>query len=536
MEGAAARFNVARHLRATAERDPEGAAILAAQGREWERVSFRGLDQRSDAVARALFRAGLARGERTLVMVRAGVPLISLTYACFKAGIVPVLIDPGMGLRAFLRCVADTRPTAFVGIPLAHAVRLAFPSPFRTVRRLVTVGRRFGWGGASLGALTARETAVDPLEIADTEPGDEAAILFTSGSTGPAKGAVYSHANFDAQVRLLREMFGFAPGEVDLAAFPLFSLFDAAFGMTSVIPDLDPSRPGRCDPAKVAAALVEHRATNAFGSPAIWRRVAPWCLSHGLKLPHLRRVLMAGASVSPALIEKVHELLGPEGDVFTPYGATEALPVACIAGREVLRETAKLSATGAGTCVGRPVGDVLVRIIHIADEPIPEWTDGLVVPSGQVGEICAKGPVVTRAYHNRPEATTSAKIADGAECWHRMGDLGYVAEDGRVWFCGRKAERVETAAGPLFTDRVEGMALTDSRVQRCALVGIGGRGAERPVLIVEGREQVGLADDLLRRVPVERVLFHPRFPVDVRHNAKINRGALKAWAEGRLSP
>jgi acyl-CoA synthetase (AMP-forming)/AMP-acid ligase II len=244
---------------------------------------------------------------------------------------------------------------------------------------------------------------------------------------------------------------------------------------------------------------------------------------------------MAGASVPPGLIEKVHALLGPEGDVFTPYGATEALPVACIAGREVLGDTAPRTASGAGTCVGRPVADVLVRIIRIEDEPIRDWHDGLVLPTGQVGEICVKGPVVTWSYHNRPDATASAKIRDGETCWHRMGDLGYFAEDGRLWFCGRKAERVETAKGPLFTDQIEGIALADARVGRCALVGVGERGQERPVLVVEGSERAGLADDMMRRLPVERVLFHPRFPVDVRHNAKIHRTTLKAWAEARLS-
>jgi len=525
--------NVARYLSLTAERDPGGTAILAPARRgRWTRVSYRELDARSDAIAHGLLAHGLTPGEPTLLMVRAGVPLITLTYACFKAGIVPILIDPGMGRRAFLRCVEESRPTAFVGIPLAHAARLAFPAAFRTVVRHVTFGPRLFWGGASLTALE-RGASAGRFPLRDTVAGDTAAILFTSGSTGPAKGVVYTHGVFEGQVRALAATYGFARGEIDLAAFPLFSLFDCAFGMTSLIPDLDPSRPGACDPERVVSAIREHGATSAFGSPAIWHRVAPWCLARGMTLPSLRRVLVAGAPVRPALIEQLHRIIAADGDVHTPYGASEALPVSTMAGREVVAETAALTRAGAGTCVGRPAGEIDVRLIRITDEPLSVWSDSLVVSDGEVGEICVRGPVVTRAYHNRPQADAAAKIADGPAVWHRMGDLGYRDAAGRLWFCGRKAERVETAGGPVYTDRVEGIANAHPLVTRSALIGVGKRGHERPVLVVEGPEQPGLAAQLLKKVPVDDVLYFPSLPVDVRHNAKIHRHVLKAWAEKR---
>jgi len=469
-------------------------------------------------------------------MVRAGIELITLTYALFKRGAVPVLIDPGMGRAAFLRCVATTEPTAFIGIPVAHVARLLFPAAFRSVRRHVTVGRRWLWGGATLEALrlageARRGDEAIPVEADDSET---AAVLFTSGSTGPAKGAVYTHGNFNAQVDALRETFRFEPGEVDLAAFPLFSLFDGAFAMTSVIPELDPSRPGSCDPAKVVAAIEAQRCTTAFGSPAIWRRVAPYCGERGLRLETLRRVLIAGASVPGSLIESLHRILGPEADVHTPYGATEALPVATIAGRQVTAETAALSVAGRGTCVGQPDGRIQVRLIRIEDGPIATWSDDLCLPAGQVGEICVKGPVVTRSYLARPEATAAAKIADGPDVWHRMGDLGYFDERGRLWFAGRKAERVEAAGRTLFTDLVEGQAGSLLGSTRCALVGVGDRGRQRPVLVVEGREDAARARQLLAALPVEDILFHPRLPVDVRHNAKIHRLELGRWAARRL--
>jgi len=526
-------MNVAAYLPEQAAARPEQPAVVVHAGSGWRRTSFAALDQRSSALARGLSDYGIGRGERTLVMVRPGIELFTLSYALFKAGAVPVLIDPGMGRRGFLRCVADTRPSALVGIPLAQLARLFFPGPFRSVRRVVTVGPRLFWGGAGLHELEQAGSG-GPI-LADTPDDAIAAILFTSGSTGPAKGAVYTHGNFRAQVDVLARSYGFQPGEVDLAAFPLFSLFDGALGMTSVIPDIDASRPGRCEPAKIVAALADNRCTTAFGSPAIWRRLAPYCMERALRFPELKRVLIAGASVPPALIEALRQLLPADGDVHTPYGATEALPVATISGREVAAETASLSRAGKGTCVGRPVAGIELRLIRISDDELARWSDDPALPPGEVGEICVKGPAVTRAYCGRDDATAAAKIQDGDAVWHRMGDLGYLDEQGRLWFAGRKAERVRTAAGPAFTDFIEGRAAAHPRVSRCALVGVGAVGHERPVLVVEGREDASLARELQALAPVQTVLFHPRFPLDVRHNAKIHRLTLKRWAEARLA-
>ena len=511
-------MNIAAHLPRVAAENPDGIAVISGGAQ----LTFRELDELSGRYAQGMVRYGIGRGKRTLVMVRAGVELIAVSYALFKAGAVPVLIDPGMGRKAFLKCVEDLAPTSMVGIPLAHVARIAFPSSFSSVKRFVTVGTRWFWGGANLATFAQEPT---PLLTA-MEPSDEAAILFTSGSTGPAKGVLYTHGIFNAQLDALRDLYGFQPGEVDLAAFPLFSLFDNALGMTSVIPELDPSRPATCDPAKIVAALRDNRCTTAFGSPAIWKRVVPWCEKHGVKLPGVKRVIIAGASVPPLLIAQLRALIG--GDVYTPYGATEALPVAAIAGTTIVEETASRTTSGAGTCVGEPV--INVRIIPITDAPVSET---IAVPGGHIGEICVRGPVVTETYMNRPEATAAAKIRDGGDIWHRMGDVGYLDERGRLWFCGRKSERVLTAQGPIFTDPVEGIC--NAQGARTALVGVGRPGEQRPVLVVEGSPDPELAARLKPLAKVDAVLFHPSFPVDVRHNAKIHRLALGQWAAEQLA-
>lgn len=522
-------MNVADLLADSAREAPDRDAIVAPDGRSgWTRITYRELDRAVDAHARALARGGVCRGELILVMVPPGIPLITLFYGLLRLGAVPVMIDPGMGFRAFLKCVETTRATTLVGIPKAQVARILFPHAFATVERKFVIGPSF------LGALGSRLRPIDaepaPASIrAELAPDDPAAILFTSGSTGPAKGARYSVGNFFAQRDALEALYRFQPGELDLAAFPLFSLFDAAFGMTSVIPDIDPARPAECRPEKIVEAITLHKATSAFGSPAIWSRVAPWCAANGVKLTGLKRVLMAGAPVPLKLVRAMRQALPEDGDVHTPYGATESLPVATISGREVEATAARVEA-GAGTCVGRPASTIDLRIIRIRDEPISSIDREPVLGPGEVGEICVRGGVVTRAYHNREEATAASKVGEGEGTWHRMGDLGYLDTEGHLWFCGRKAEAVFTAQGPVFTDQIECRFSGDARFPRVALVGVGPKGQARPVLVLEGAPDEDLRVDAKRISGLDDVRFHPRFPVDRRHNAKIHRLELAAWA------
>ena len=524
-------MNVADLLADSAGQAPTRDAIIAPDGRGgWTRIAYGALDAAVTAHARALKLGGVSRGELALVMVPPGIPLITLFYGLLRLGAVPVMIDPGMGFRAFLKCVETTGATTLVGIPKAHLARLLFPRAFSTIERKFVIGTSLmGALGQTLRPedISASDSGASPR--AELSPDDLAAILFTSGSTGPAKGAQYSVGNFFAQRDALQRLYDFKPGEVDLAAFPLFSLFDAAFGMTSVIPDIDPARPAECRPEKIVEAIRAHQTTSAFGSPAIWSRVAPWCAANQVRLTGLKRVLMAGAPVPLKLVRAMRPVLPEEGDVHTPYGATESLPVASISGREVEALGDQVEA-GAGTCVGRPASTIDLRLIPIRDEAVASIESEPVLRAGEVGEICVRGGVVTRAYHNRGEATVASKIGAGDQTWHRMGDLGYLDASGRLWFCGRKAEAVFTSNGPIFTDRIECRFSGDPRWPRVALVGVGPAGQARPVLLIEGAPDEALRAEAQRISGIPDVRFHPRFPVDRRHNAKIHRLDLAKWA------
>lgn len=509
----------------------------------WTHLSFDGLNRLSDAYARGLAERGVSRGDRVSLLVRPSLEFVPLVFALFKLGALPVLIDPGMGRKQFLACIERIRPRVLVALPLVHALRTLFPGAFRSVVLSVTAGgSALWWGGITL--EECRVEGEEPFEVARTAAGDEAAILFTSGSTGPAKGVTYTHGIFSAQTRHIQEMYGIEPGEVDLACFPLFGLFSVGMGMTMVIPDMDPTKVAQVDPSKLVEAIQTHGCTSAFGSPTIWKRVAPYCLQQGVRLPTLRRILMAGAPVPVDLHEAFQSILPAGAQIHTPYGATESLPVATIGSHEVLDETRFRTAEGWGTCVGHPAPGIDIRIVAISDDPIEAWSDDLVVPDGEVGEICVCGAVVTREYKDEPEHTRSAKIFQGETVWHRIGDLGWFDARGRLWFCGRKAHRVQTADGrTLFTVPCEAIFNGHPDVARTALVGVHGQ----PVLIVEpvagsSRPHDELSAELLtlgkeneRTESIGRVLFHPSFPVDVRHNAKIDRPALARWAAGQGS-
>ncbi|QDU63719.1 Long-chain-fatty-acid--CoA ligase [Planctomycetes bacterium Pan216] len=547
-------FNIAGHLpRVAAERPYQPAVVFPASRDGSGRTSyvhwtFQQLDRESDRFAAALTKAGIGRGTRTLLMVPPGLEFIGLTFALFKTGSIPVLIDPGMARGSLLQCLREVEPEAMVAVPLAHWMRFLFRQHFPRLTKRVCVGRYRHTGAPTLSELLPSDPK--PFPQAETSTDETAAIIFTTGSTGIPKGVVYEHGMFGAQVDHLRDYYRIEPGEVDVAGFPLFALFNAPMGVTTVIPDMDPRRPANVDPAKFVEAIEDFGATQSFGSPAIWQRVSRYCISREQRLPSLRRILMAGAPVPPDLLERTQAILVGSGKAYTPYGATEALPVASIDSLEVIERTAEKTRDANGTCVGKPFPNITLRIIRTSDEPIETWSEDLIVPDGTIGEIVVKGPVVTKTYDHRPGSTKLAKIADGDEVWHRMGDLGYLDEEGRLWFCGRKAHRVETLHGTLHTVRCEAVFNNHPSVRRSALVGIGSPPKQEPIIVIEPikgafpknsvaierfrGELLAFGTDHDQTRAIRRFLFHRSFPVDIRHNAKIFREKLALWADKQL--
>lgn len=539
--------NVASHLKKMALLRPYQKAVINPVGRDdhgrvtYSHLTFRQLEKDTDCLAHGLEAVGISRGVRTILMVPPGPDFFTLIFSLFKVGAIPVVVDPGMGIKRMIRCLRHTEPTAFIGISKAYILRLLYPRFFNSVNTWITVGSFKMIGAVSLSQLFTQPWK--PYRTVSTHSDETAAILFTTGSTGPAKGAVYTHGNFDAQVALIRSQFKIKPGEVDLPTFPLFALFDPALGMTAVIPDMDPVRPAQVNPVKIIEAIIDHGVTNMFASPALLNRVGNFGVTQKFRLPSLKRVISAGAPVSSDIIETFSHMLTGKGRIHTPYGATEAMPVASISSDEILTNTRKMTEKGSGVCVGPAVDGITVKIIRISDMPINRWHDDLVLPSGQIGEIVVKGNLVTQRYYDNPAADALSKIRDNDRYWHRMGDLGWMDSKGRIWFCGRKGHRVVMRNKTLYTIPCEAIFNQHPDVFRTALVRVGGAPEQKPVLCVELKEPKDHHStkriesellDLAKMNPhtkdINTILFHPNFPVDIRHNAKIFREELAEWA------
>ena len=541
-------LNIANLVRKMAHDFPDATAVIVQHGAHLSsgpkisaQLSFSQLQNSIDAAARGLLDQGFQPGMRVAVMVKPGIEFLQVVFSLFTIGATVVVVDPGLGLKGIGSCLKEVQPDAFIGIPLAQMARILFGWGKTSIRKTITVGSAI-FGVRWSDVLRKGAVLNTPLVCNAVDP---AAILFTSGSTGVSKGVVYEHEQFHAQVQLLKSLYQIAPGEIDLPTFPLFGLFSPALGMTAVIPEMDFTKPAKADPYKILGAIKHFKVTNLFASPALLRRLAS--LPKDINFPTLKRILSAGAPVPARDIANLANRLNPGIHLHTPYGATESLPVATISSAVILSETQQFTSSGKGVCVGKPVEGIDVRIIKIDDAAIENWSESLRVTQGEIGEMVVRGPVVTKHYFNRPVQTNLAKILDAdGQTLHRMGDLGYFDVSGRLWFCGRKSQRVSSANQLFHTVPIEGIFDSVPGVFRSALVGVGKPGMQFPVLCVEKEKGLISDQELLRNLAsrallypqtkdITKFLIHPSFPVDIRHNSKIKREELAVWAAGRFS-
>ncbi len=542
--------NISFGLKESVQKHPHKRAVVYPASKDkkgrvlYSQMTFAQLDKESDRLAFGLEKIGINRGTRTIVMVPPGMEFFVLVFAMFKVGAVPVVVDPGMGLDRMLLCLEQGQPKAFIGIEKAHLLRKLKPGFFKSVKHWVTVGKKWFWGGHTLDELIIPTD--DPYPQAKTTRDETAGIAFTTGSTGPAKGVVYTHGNFVAQIKQIKEHWQIGPDEIDLPTYPLFALFDPSLGITAVIPDMDPTKPALVDPTKIIEAIENQGVTMMFASPALLNRVGKYGKENNIKLPSLRRVISAGAPVSPANIEQFSTMLSDHAQIYTPYGASEAVPIISIGSNEILSETKKLSEQGYGMCVGRPICDTQIKLLKITDDPITQIQDKLEVPENQVGEITAKAALVTERYFNNREADLLHKIADpDGNTWHRMGDLAWRDSKGRFWFCGRKSHRVTIGDETLFTIPVEAIFNNHQKVYRSALAGVGPKARQIPVMFIEPYEKISNEKAFIKELfelgkanpissKVEHIFIEKAFPVDIRHNSKIFREKLAGKARKLL--
>jgi len=548
--------NLCRHLNDAASQFPTALAI-AVQKKQlskltYQEMDFAQLNQRSDEIAFALNQYGLVAGSKAVLMVTPSLDFFSITFALFKAGIVPILVDPGMGTKNLKQCFAEAQPDAFIGIPKAHVARRLLGWGRETIKHNISVAGSGLWGGISLTSLLQKYPSTAPYPMVKLAPDALAAILFTSGSTGSPKGVAYSHAMFEAQISVLRNDYQIQHGERDLATFPLFSLFGPALGMASIVPEMDASKPIRANPKYLFAAIEKYQCSNLFANPALIEVLGEAGNKKGVKLSSLQRVISAGAPATLPSLKHFSKLLNKGVDILNSYGATESLPISKMES-SALFKTEGITDTGGGICVGYPVENTEIAIIAISEEIITHWSETLTLAAYQIGEIVVKGPQVSQHYYARDNATEQSKIVDGLHSRHRMGDLGYLDEHGRLWMCGRKAHRVQrtdSENSDYFSICSERIFNTHPAVKRSALVGINltdeNPAQKTAVVCIELIEALTesnlklfnelrfLAEKHEHTRGIKHFLVHQGFPMDIRHNAKIYREKLAVWAQSEI--
>ncbi|WP_223257197.1 alpha/beta fold hydrolase [Arthrobacter globiformis] len=534
-------------------------AEMAADGKVARSLSWRELEQGIDALAAGLTEAGVGHGSRVSLMVPPGVDLTVALYACLRLGAVVVVADAGLGRRGLSRAVKGATPDFLIGIDkaLAAAAVLGWPGRRISVQDLRAGRRRLLGVETSLAALARRGSGVSPKlpcrgPAHAPDPDADAAVLFTSGSTGPAKGVLYTHRQLAAMRETVAETFGISPGARLVAGFAPFALLGPALGAVSVTPAMDVTAPRTLTARALADAAAAIDATVVFASPAALRNVLATrdgVSGGGRKaLEGVELLLSAGAPVPEPLLAEVQRLL-PRASLHTPYGMTEALPVTDISLEQIQAADADAAAgtvagAGDGVCVGRPVHGARVAVIPLAADGTAPVTEP-VTEAGVTGEILVSSPHVKEAYDRLWLTQLESSSLPG---WHRTGDVGHFDAAGRLWVEGRLAH-VVTSPGAVVTPVGAEQAIERlDDVGLAAVVGVGPSGTQAVVAVVEtvppARKAGPAAPQLAGRVrgaalaagvSVSAVLAVTAQPTDIRHNAKIDRTRLSRWASRVLA-
>jgi acyl-CoA synthetase (AMP-forming)/AMP-acid ligase II len=432
-----ATVDIADRVRRVAAEDPTRVALIHARaGRDGRirttRHTYRELSDRAESLAVGLREIGVREGTLCSFMVPPGIDAMVLGIALWRVGAVVVGIEPhSHGLRRVARCLGKVGPEVFFGTPRAHAARLAFGWGRGTVHTNAVVGRVPQPGTRTLRSLERHPVPIDP-QGAVIDPADPAVIAFTTGSTGAPKPTVLRQRNLAAMMSLVLGHWDLGDGRdvVDMPTFPMFWIIGLSAGGTVVVPPMDFTMkgPGDADPARLVRTIEACGVTSMFASPALLTNLARYAKDHDTTLG-LQRIVAGGAEVPGPLFAAVRDVLRPGGEIYSDYGATEAIPVTEIAGADVVDAvvgTWTQTEQGAGVCVGHPLPGVEIRIVAIDDGDLADWSAATELPAGEIGEVVARSPHISEEYYEQPAATAANKIPDGDGSWHRLGDTGYL--------------------------------------------------------------------------------------------------------------
>jgi len=541
-------MNVISLIEKEAEKTPHKKAVIFPKGDQFTSYSYQELIENCDKLSFFFSKLGIQKEARVLFFVKPSLNFSVITFSLFKLGAIPVFIDPGMGLSNLLSCVRKTKPEFLVTERKGIVLRTVFRKTFSSIKKTIsTKNFPFFFSVEKILRTTSypREIVFPKLSCEDP-----ASIIFTSGGTGSPKGVLYTHGMFLEQVELLRREFSYTENDLDLPGFPLFSMMTIAMGVTSVIPELDPTKPALCCPEKIVKNIEDHKVTTMAGSPAIWERVGLYCKENMITLPTVRALVMFGAPIS----KRLHDLFRPiltNGTSYTPYGATECLPIASISAREL--EETKLPANFSykAICVGKVISPTELKIVEESEGKNESVENLKILSPFEIGEILVKGKQVSPFYLGEKEATAKSKVKDGDHFWHKMGDLGFLDLEGRLWFFGRKAHKVRISNPPknYYSIPTELVFNDHKAIKKTALIYLKQESSVTPALVIErfdrktklsGQELDEFKKELLDRAlshgntkEIKCFFLHKKLPVDRRHNIKIDRQFLSSYFNKR---
>lgn len=571
---------------AVVDMDPKGDGTSVSVTLTWAE-----LNQQVNAAATRLHALGVRPGDRVNLMVPPGARLTTLIYACMKLGAVIVVADTGLGLPGLTRALKGANPSFLVGIPaaLSAARTLLWPGVRISVEPLGSVQEKLlGVVGSVFTAPAADGTPGAPVptptvvEFPSPVPDADAAVLYTSGSTGPAKGVVYTQRQLAGMRDAIANTYGFAPGSGLVAGFAPFALLGPALGATSVTPTMDVTRPKTLTASALASAAAAIDASVVFASPAALVNVVATAdelnAEQRAALAKVQTVLSAGAPIPVPLLEALSALV-PNASLHTPYGMTEGLPVTDVSFEMIRQAIAEGTPNAAGevldpfardgVCVGFAVYGAAVAIAPLLQDG--SVADELTHEPGVTGEILVSAPHVKDRYDTLWVTEEQSISTPG---WHHTGDVGHLDASGRLWVEGRLAHVLLTSQGVLTPVAAEQSAESLPEVRRAALVAVGPAGTAAPVLVIEASANTAALEArqsasafkraLLDRVPgrfpiaegvapfelsqlvrqkvaedtgveLAAVLVVHEHPTDIRHNSKIDRPALGEWASKVLA-
>ena len=503
---------------------------------KYNMLSYQELKERCLQYQRGLLSLGLTPGKKIIMLVTPGHDFLAFSYAIIASGAVPVFIDPGIGTEKLCECIRNSGAEGAILSSKAQLLYFVKRKLFKHMSILVNASPFAVGVGTNLDFFlnfSAAETTP-----ADRAPDSPAMVAFTSGATGTPKGAVFSHQTLASQLQIFKEHFKLRVGSKDLPLLPIFSLYSCALGAGVVYYPTPSGRPLDLDPEQICKAVNDLQIESSFGSPTLWAKIAGFMQVHAIEINSLKKIFIAGTSVAKSLITTLNNVI-PSAQIFTPYGATEALPVTLASQSEITSLSFRAANGMEGIAVGKPLNQVEARVIRIVHGNINSEEQIQDLPAGEIGEIIVKGNNISTTYLNNQNADEANKIKTASgEVWHRIGDACYRDQENNIYYCGRVAHSVENCTKTLFSEPVELIFNRLDKVKRSALIRYNGKAAiaiepepkffpaneqDYNIFLEELKE---LASQTLYTKDLQDFFFFKLFPVDARHNAKIFRDQL----------